>query len=271
LAVAKMTDSIADTTGGAKSLVKGLQLVDLIARNERGLTLSELVGLGGLPRPTTLRLLGALEAARVVQTDEHGAYRLGPKLAAWGSVFFDSVDTRRLASDILTKLAESSGETCHLAVRDEDRVLYIDKIDSPYSLRMFSRVGTTVPLHCTSLGKAMLAFFPQADMDRLLSGRLERRTANTITDPRMLIMELGRVRERGYAIDDVENEEGIRCVAAPVFDHRGTVIAAISVAAPITRVTREKAEELGEIVLEAAAELSQRHGFALPAPTDAMS
>jgi IclR family acetate operon transcriptional repressor len=259
--VADSSVSIAATTGGAKSLIKGLLFVDLIARSERGLQLSELVELGGAPRATVIRLLGALEAARLILVDDKGAYRLGPKLATWGSLFLASVDTRRLAADILQKLAESCGETCHLAVRDDDLVIYIDKVDSPYSLRMVSRVGATAPLHSTSLGKAMLAHLPPIEVDRLLSGPLERRTPNTITDRQMLHTELGRIRERGFAIDDVENEEGIRCVAAPVFDHQGMVIAAISVAGPTTRVTREGAETLALQVMEAAAELSRRHGF----------
>jgi DNA-binding IclR family transcriptional regulator len=245
---------------GPKALTKGLLLLRVLADSPTGLQLAELCRRVGLPKPTTLRLLGPLLDFGLVDCRDGGRYRLGPECLVLGAAFRGALDLRAEAADLLHALVELSGETVHLAVPDRGRVLYVDKVESPHALRMVSRIGGTNPLHCTALGKAMLAFAGEELVRAAVTAGLERRTPRTIVELGQLEVELERVRERGFAIDDVENEAGVRCVGAPVLDEEGRVTAAISVAGPEHRLTRERALELGPRVRAAAEELSRRLG-----------
>lgn len=248
------------SAGAAKALTKGIALVNLLAAHPRGLRLADVIRRADVPKATALRLLDALADDGLVRCDDAGLYRLGPQCAVWGSAFLDQLDLRTEAYDLLARLAEVSGETAHLGIPDGPRILYIDKIDSPHSLRMFSRVGARNPMHCTGLGKAILAYADPALTGDVIAAGLERRTENTITDADGLRAELARIRRVGYAVDDVENEEGVRCVGAPVFDHRGTPVAAFSVAGPVSRMTRERISALAREIAEAGRDLSRRLG-----------
>jgi DNA-binding IclR family transcriptional regulator len=255
--------TVSDTTGSAKALVKGIAIINLLAGHRDGLRLTDLVTQIDLPRGTVVRLLGVLIDAHLVRHSQDGRYRLGPQCAVWGADFLSALELREVAADVMSHLVEVGQETCHLGIRDADAVLYIDKVESRHSLRMVSRVGGKNPLHCTSLGKAMLAFLPAEDLDEFCSRPLERRTANTIVAPEVLRAELQRVRDRGYAIDDVENEVGVRCISAPIFDHHGEPVGSISLAGPTIRMTWERIEQLTEPLTDAAREISTRLGFGL--------
>ena len=171
------------------------------------------------------------------------------------------MDLRDVSADLLARLVEASDETCHLGILEGERVLYLEKMESSHSLRMVSHIGSTSSLHSTGLGKAILAHLPSASIEAILAQPLERHTSNTITDPGLLWRELRTIQERGFAVDDGENEVGVRCIGAPVFDHLGQAMAAISVAGPVTRMTRERADALAPVLVAAAAELSQRLGY----------
>jgi len=255
--------TVSDATGSAKALVKGIAIINLLAAHDNGLRLTDLVSSVDVPRGTVVRLLTVLSEAHLVRHSEDGRYRLGPRCAVWGADYLSGVELREVASDVMAKLAKIGNETCHLAVRDGDSVLYIDKVESPHSLRMVSRIGGTNPLHCTGIGKAMLAFIPPDELDEYVSRPLERRTSNTIVAPEILRAELQRIRDRGYAVDDVENEVGVRCVGAPIFDHNGDLAGGISLAGPTMRMTWERIEQLTGPVVEAAQEISTRLGFGL--------
>ncbi|SRR5579875_694474 len=261
--------TIGDATGSAKALVKGIAIIDLLASHRKGLRLTDLVGRVNLPRGTVVRLLNVMIEAHLVRHSADGLYLLGPRTAIWGSEFLNSLELREVASDVLARLAEVSNETCHLGVVEGRSVLYIDKVESPHSLRMVSRVGGTNPLHCTGLGKALLAFLPAEEFDRYVAEPLERRTPNTIVAPDILRAELQRIRDRGYALDDVENEVGVRCIGAPIFDHHGTLAGSISLAGPTMRMTWERIEQLASPVMEAAREISARLGYGLSDTTKA--
>lgn len=253
--------TVSDATGSAKALVKGIAIIDLLASHRKGLRLTDLVSGIGMPRGTVVRLLNVLMEERLVRHSADGLYRLGPRMAIWGSEFLGALELREIASDVMAQLAEVSHETCHLGVREDRSVLYIDKVESPHSLRMVSRVGGMNPLHCTGLGKALLAFMSPEEFDRYTAQPLERRTENTIVAPEILRADLQRIRNRGYALDDVENEVGVRCIGAPVFDHNGELVASISLAGPTMRMTWERIEQLAEPVMAAAHEISVRLGF----------
>ncbi|MFF7898397.1 IclR family transcriptional regulator [Streptomyces sp. NPDC088817] len=260
-----MTDPLAPTPGArnnSASLRRALGI--LIALGDdvegRGRTLTELAAQQGLSKSTVLRLLQPLVDARFVQVLPSGAYRLGWRNAQLGQVYLAGNDPHRDARDVLKDLSESTNETVHLVTADFPHVVYVDKVDSPLPVRMASRVGSTQPAYCTSVGKAMLAHAGAAVVDAVIAAGLAPRTANTITDGDALRAELARTRARGWAIDDVENEAGVRCVAAPVFDATGAATHAISVSAPGERLPAERIPQVAPLVTAAARAVSQQWG-----------
>jgi DNA-binding IclR family transcriptional regulator len=257
--------------GSAKALVKGLALVELVADSDRPLRLVDLVETGGIPRPTALRLLDVLCRAEVLRVDGEGRYTLGARVAAWGQSFLDRLDLRSQAVDLMEQLVDISGETCFLGVVDRQQVLYLAAVNSPQPVRPAARPGFRNPLHCTGIGKVLLSGMTDAEMLELLAEPLERRTENTLTTSADVLIQIALVRERGYAIDEIENEEGVRCVAAPVRDHTGAVVAGLSVSAPAYRFSTEDVYRLAPEVLRVTAELSRRLGAPVapePLPDD---
>jgi DNA-binding IclR family transcriptional regulator len=248
-------------TGAAKTLVKALRILGSVAVNPEGLTLSDLSRICRMPKPTTHRVLGVLVQGGMLRLESDGGYRLGPECLVLGTAFLENLDLRDQARDILLDLVERTGETCHLGVFDGERVVYIEKVESPHPIRMASRVGRTNPAHSTGMGKAMLAFSPEEQIEAIIAAGLEQRTPRTITDPARFRSELAMIAKRGYAIDDIENEESIRCIAAPVFDHEHAVVAGISIAGPEYRLSLGRLVEMADDVREAARELSRRVGY----------
>jgi len=261
MSIPEMDTASNPATGAAKALVKGLALVELVAAASRPVRLTELVEGSGLPRPTALRLLSALRDAAILEHDADRGYSLGPQLAVWGQQYLERLDVAQKAGDLMRSLADTTRETCFLGVREHGRVLYVANADGPQAVRPAARIGSRNPLHSTAIGKVLLAFAPREVVDEYVVGELVARTENTITEPAALLEELELIRERGWSIDDIENEEGVRCVAAPVRDHLGAVVAAMSVAAPAYRFALEDLPRIAPAVLEATAELSRRIGW----------
>jgi DNA-binding IclR family transcriptional regulator len=256
-----VTSTPGGATGAAKALVKGLALVELVAAAPGPVRLTDLVEGSGVPRPTTLRLLGALLEAGVLELDPARGYSLGPQLAVWGQQYLERLDVAARAKDLMRALADETRETCFLGVRERRQVLYVAYAEGPQAVRPAARVGSRNPLHSTAIGKALLAFASPGLIDEYVAGELVARTERTITEPAALLDELERTRARGWSIDDIENEDGVRCVAAPVRDHLGAVVAAMSVAAPAYRFTVDDLFELAPTVLDATAALSRRIGW----------
>jgi IclR family acetate operon transcriptional repressor len=258
-----VTEAAEQPIEGTKSLDRALKVLLQIAETgQRGMTLSECAAILGYSKATTHRVLQTLTRRGFLRHDEdRGAFTLGVTNLRLGIEFLESIDLRREAIPTLRALAESTGETAHLGRLSGTDVVYIEKVESPQAVRMYSRVGDTMPAYSTGVGKAILAFLDEADRERHLPASLVRRASNTITDRGALREELRRTRERGFSIDDVENEEGIRCAGAPVFDHTGRIQAAISVAGPASRITRETLDELGPLVRAKADLISARVGF----------
>jgi IclR family acetate operon transcriptional repressor len=161
----------------------------------------------------------------------------------------------------MRRLTDETGETCVLGVLDEDRVVYIEKIDSPHPVRMHLRIGRSNPAVTSSLGRAILAFSPGWVVEQVMAAGLPRRSDRTITSKAELLAELDRCRESGYSVDNAENEPGIRAVGAPVLDYRGRPVAASSVAGPEQHVPASRLHELDLATCEAARELSLPLGF----------
>jgi IclR family acetate operon transcriptional repressor len=248
-------------TGETKALVKAVATLDALLAEPDGRSLADLARETGLSRATTHRLLAGLADAQLVRALGDGRYALGPRCLVLGAGFLAGVDLRREALPMLHELAEATGETVHLGVLSDTQVVYIEKVDSRHAVRLHSRVGAAQPAITTGLGRALLAHADPPLVAAALAAGVEARTPNTVTDADALRALLATVRRDGVALDDVENEPGIRCVAAPVLDHLGRAAAAISVTGPEQRITSAEAERLKPIVRTAAQTLSRRIGW----------
>lgn len=248
-------------TGASKTLVKALTLLQLVSRNPAGLTLAECSRETGLPKPSAHRVLQTLVDHGLLRFDGEGTYRLGTQCLVLGTSFLDNLDIREESRGLLVELMRHTGETCHLGVRDGSRIVYIDKVETSHAMTMRSRIGSTQPVHSTGLGKAILAHAERRVVEEVIAGGLTRRTPATLTDPDALRADLERTRRRGHSIDDVENEEGVRCVGAPILDHHGDVVAGVSVAGPEHRMTDDRIGEIAERVRATAVAISRRLGY----------
>jgi DNA-binding IclR family transcriptional regulator len=252
-------------------LVQTIERVDailnLLGQRPRGISISDLSKEIGLPKGTVHRLLSSLAYYGYIRQDQViKSYSLGLKLLDLGSLVASQMDLRKNAEEPLRSLAEKCKETVHLVIMDRDEVVYIDKVETTKDmggLRMASRVGSRNLAHCCAVGKVLLAYWPKEELDQFISRKgLFQRTANTITDPKTFREHLRMVKEQGYAIDDEENEKGIRCVAGPVFGVSGKPAGAISISGPAFRVTKKMIQEvLKKEIQETAMKISQQLGY----------
>lgn len=236
---------------------RALDVLEALADGNGSLGPTELARRIGSTPSAAFRILKTLEDRGYVSRDAvTGHYRLGARLAYLGERATGARDLREVARPVLEELHRRFGETVNLGVLADEHVVYLDIIESVHGLRMAARVGTRDLPHSTSLGKAILAHLPDAELERYLQRPLERRTPNTITDPGALRAELERVRSAGVAEDHEENEEGALCFGAPVFGHDGRVVAAISVSGPAIRLSGTRAEEVKVAIRDAAERLT---------------
>ncbi|MBE9375265.1 IclR family transcriptional regulator [Saccharopolyspora sp. HNM0983] len=215
----------------SQSLERGLTVLGALGDGPQ--TLDGLATAAGVHKSTALRLLRTLEANRFVRREGAHHYRLGSALFDLANRALEDVDVRDAARGPIRELAENTGHTIHVAVQEGDEVVYVDKVDSRHAVRMYSRVGRHVPLHCTAVGKALVAECPPAVREQL-AHRIEypRMTASTVGSAPEFLAELDRVRQRGFAVDRGEHEDFIHCIAAPVRDGSGEVVAAVSLSVP---------------------------------------
>ena len=247
------------------SLQRGLKLLTLFAKVEGGLTATQVAKLSGLPISTVHRFLVNLESTGFLTCNENGRFHLGIACFSLGQSALSHLDIRRLSFPYLEDLNRKTRETIHLTVRHELSVVYVEKLDSPEPLRIFSRIGAGVPLHCTAVGKVMLAYMPPEEQASVL-GQLEikRLTQHTIGNIQDLTAHLQRVRKSGYACDLEENELHIRCIAAPIWDHTGTVNASLSITGPVVRMPMTRLRQLAPLVQQAGFKISRELGFQFP-------
>ena len=219
---------------------KALELLSVFSFREPRLTLADLANRTGIPRATAFRLLSTLEQSGFLDK-VHGAYQLGIKCFVLGNIVAGGLDLRETARPHLAALREATRETTQIAILDHWQVVYLERMLSPLSVGyMRSRAGAILPAYCTGLGKALLAFRPEAEVAAwAATQKFTALTPRTITTARRLMKELAAIRERGYGLDLEEREKGVTCIAAPIFNHTGDVVAAISVAGPTERMPRE--------------------------------
>lgn len=244
-------------------LDRAVVALEFLASRSTECSLAELcVGLK-LHKSTVHRVMMALEQHRLVHKNpETGRYRLGLKLFEFGSKAFNAVDLRRHAKPYMDRLQREFGETVFLCILDDGQVFYMEKIESQQSVRTACTVGSRAPAYCTAVGKAMLSEVSENEVIEIVRRwGLKAVTANTITTAAALKTELRTIRARGYAIDNEEKEEGLRCVSAVVRGESGKLLAALSVSGPAFRVTKDRVPELGRALMQAAAELSGELGY----------
>ena len=244
-------------------------ILEILGHSHSGLSLGELSEKVELPKGTTHRLLTSMAYFDFIRQDQVSKhYHLGFKLVELGNNLLSHIDIRKEARPYLIDLSDDVQETIHLVVLDQNKALYIDKVDLHSrrgGLQMVSRLGSRNPLNCTAVGKVLLAYMPEMDTEIIIQQiDPNRRTNNTITDPSELKQHLNMIREKGYAVDDEENEVGVRCVAAPIRNEIGNVVAAMSMSGPKTRITNEKINNsLKFQVTETAMKISRKLGYNL--------
>lgn len=258
-----MTDStMADPPGNytISSVQKAMHILQVLAFGESSASLAELSRAAGMPKPTVFRYLSTLEQLGYVRKDVHtGLYELGLRLFELGSKAIAKHTLREVALSEMHSLLDRFSETVNLAIMDAGQVLYLEILDSPQAMRMSARVGSRDCAHATSLGKAMLAFLPEEEVEQIArTVGFPSRTQRTIATLAELEEELARVRALGYAVDTGENEVTARCVGAPVFDRFGDVAGAISLSGPSHRFSEDQVEAAGKALVEAADRISQR-------------
>lgn len=238
------------------SLSRALTLLDAFDRGDGELTLTELATRAGIPKSTAHRLVTDLVKWRALERSGRGL-RLGMRLFELGHLVPSARDLREIALPYLEDLYVTTHKTVNLAVRDGLDIVYVEKLfvsDVPVP---HSRAGGRLPLHCTALGKAMLAYSPPALLDQVIEAGLRRRTPKTIVDPAVLRTELTAVRKRRAAYDLEESHIGLHCVAAPLFDATGEVVAALSVTG---LKSPSSARHLAPALLTASLSLSRQLG-----------
>jgi IclR family acetate operon transcriptional repressor len=245
-----------------RSVVRALDVLLALAGLGRAATNSELSELTGLHPTTTLRMLESLAARGLVRQRADASYDLGTRALDLGNAFLRRISISRHANEIAEQLAEEVHETASVGVLDDGRVLYVAIAHGQADLGIQSVPFGRHPLHCTALGKALLAALPADEAEALIAREpLERLTGHTITDPAALKAEIELTRRRGYAIDAEERSPGIVCIAAPIRDYAGDVVAAVSASGPDFRIKSRGIEPVAGAVMRAAAEASQRLGF----------
>jgi IclR family transcriptional regulator, KDG regulon repressor len=246
------------------ALQRGLRLLQLFSQSERGLTAKQVTKLSGLPFSTVHRFLVNLESAGYLNCSGEGVYYLGVACFAVGQSALGQLDIRRLSSPYLQELNQQTRETIHLTVRHGLSAVYVEKLDSPEQLRIHSRIGASVPLYCSAVGKVMLAFMPQEEREKVLRQlELKRFTPNTVGNLQELRTELYRVGKNGYACDLEEHELHIRCIAAPIWDHTGGLHASLSITAPMVRMPVSRLRQLAPLIQQAGLRISRELGYQL--------
>jgi IclR family acetate operon transcriptional repressor len=242
---------------------RALGVLEVLAGEGQPMSLVKLSKRLGLPKSTTMRLLMVLEGHRFVEKSaESGLYRLGLKLFELGSKAVAQFDLTERARPHLERLVSRTGETAYLSVLDGAEALVVERVESSRAVRVPASVGWRNPAHCTAVGKVLLAHTPESRLAAVLGKtRLKAYTQNTITSVARLREELRRVREHGFALDDEETEEGLRCIAAPVQEHSGRVAAALGLLAPAYRIPDDSVATLTATVIGAAHELSAQLGY----------
>lgn len=240
-----------------------LAILEVLAAQGESMQLSEISQKVNLNISTVHRLLNTMIARDFVKQDEQSKYHLGLKAFQIGNAALYTLDIRSVAKPFLQELVQRCNETANLVILDGYHVVYIDQVESKSMIKMFAKVGSRGLAHCTGAGKMLLSALREEELDRLYAGvNLEKFTEKTITDFELLKKALAEIREQDYSIDDQELEEGVLCLSAPIRNHEGRILAALSVSGPSSRMEAARAEnDLLGLICKTAEDISLQLGY----------
>ena len=247
-----------------QTLERAFNVIEILGNADYHLGISEIAQQSELPLSTTHRILSTLlNLGYVEQNPETNKYTLGVRILQLRGAVIGKLNLAIVAMPIMKMLMNKVEETVHLAVYNEGEIVYIERVEGLKTQGMYTRIGKRAPSHCTALGKVLLSHLPESLWfdDVVNKQGLKAYSETTITSVDILRQELQRTRERGYAIDNGETGEKVRCVAAPIRDYTGQAVAAISISGPQTQVTRDRVSFLGEAVCRASELISEKLGF----------
>lgn len=244
------------------ALTKGLIIIETLMECDQ-IGVTELSKVLNVNKSSAYRLLSTLQERDFVEQDPGtGKYKLGMKLARFRMKILEGIDLRKISLPFLKRLTETTRETSTISIMNEYQGIVVEKQDSPEKISANIVIGLIEPLYCTALGKIHMASLPEEEQERLLASlNLIDYTPKTLTDKAQILEEIKRVKTRGLAIDDEEYSLGMRCLAAPVYNHKSEVIAAMGISGPVSRIRTEKLQDLSAIVKKAALDLSHHLGY----------
>ena len=249
------------------SVRRALEVLELFLDGTRSLSVPEIVARLGLPRTTAHELVRTLLASAYLTQVEGQPYRftLGIRVFELGSAYAVQLDLAAEGQRVALKLSQACDETVQMAIRDGTEAVFIAKMESSQTVRLVSAVGSRLPAHCTAVGKMLLSALSDEELTALYENteRLPGMTAKSITSLKQLRHEMALVRARGLAYDDCESNLDVRCVAAPVYSHKGKMVAAMSISVPIMRMNAKRQDELATLVRSGAEDLSHRLGYGM--------
>jgi DNA-binding IclR family transcriptional regulator len=258
-----LSEVVAKTDGPYQlhGLERAVSVLEVLSESQAPLSLAEICRRMNLHKSTTHRSLMVLERSGLIERTSENRFRLGLKLYELGNRAVEQIDLRARVYPFFRRLAMDVCETVHLGVLQKTSVVYLDKVEPNRRICMSSKMGSSNPVYCTSLGKAMLAFQPEETIANIVSSiRFTRYTPKTLCSREKLFEHLKTVRRRGYAIDDEEIELGVRCIGAPIFNEDGWAIAAVSISGPTSRITAQNVGAIAQRVLTCCREISAALG-----------
>ena len=246
-------------TKAAPSLERGLTIIEVLANSQRGQNLSELTRSLHLPKSSIHRLLLTLELRGYLYRNEQtGRYNFGLKLFNLASMALGRTKLREQAGPVLHALMQKTGLTIHMAILEQNQAFLIEKIEPPGLPRLGTWIGRSMDLHCTGVGKALLAHLREEEIQRLIRNGLPRYNDNTIVSAKKLKEELARIRQVGYALDDEEETIGLRCIGTPILDSESKAVAAISIAGTTAQINPDNISSLALKLRQSSSEISRR-------------
>ena len=248
--------------GHLSSVKNALRILKSFSMDEPEKKVSDLSTSLGLNKSTVSRTMATLASEGFVFKDpDTKKYRLGLSILSLSGIVNSNMDVYRESQSILNRLVESIGETAHISLLDQLDVIYLQKVECNHPVRFLTHIGRRNPAYCTSSGKVLLAYSDEAVVEAVISKGLKKFTKNTITDPQKLRAHLEEIRKTGYTFSFEELNEGVNSIAAPIFDYRGKVVAALSVVGPKQRIQSHKLSGFSKKIIEAAMEVSERMGY----------
>jgi IclR family transcriptional regulator, KDG regulon repressor len=246
-----------------KALARALSILEVLLHHPSPITITQLSQQLGIFPSTVHRMIDTLKYwGFVEQVPNSQEYTLGLKVIELGMARLHQISVFNESAPFLKQIAQKFNETVNLGVLDEGEVVYLDKVESTRIVKAILYPGRRAPFHCTAIGKVLMAFQPKSVRSKIIAGtELTKYNKNTITDPKMLEDELLKIKQSGYAIDNGEQIEEVNCIAVPIYDIHGKVIAAISISAPAFRMSSEKRKEMISVSKKKAMDISRRLGY----------